>query len=409
MSAQIFQTALGIMPPWFVADVDFIEAEKVLKIEIDFERGSRFQVADIVGEHPVHDTIVKRYRHLNFFQHECFLHVRVPRVKLPDGSVRQVQPGWAGKLPGFTLLFEALVLMLARQMPFRGVARITGLSVHRVMAICERYVDLAVAERDLAEVRQLAIDETSRARGHDYLMLAADAERRAVIFVTEGKDAATVGELATFLHGHGGDPEMIESCSIDMSPAFIRGVGDHLPNAQITFDKFHVIAQASRAVDQTRRLEQKRQPDLKGMRWKLLRDPGLLNPDARAELEQLLTRLTSLRTARAWQYREQLRQILQRKQINVVRRMLLQWCTNVMRSKVEPMKKVAEMVRKHLDGIVAWVRSRQTNGFLEALNGLFQAAKRKARGYTRLSTARTVIFLLAGKLDFRTINPHAHA
>jgi len=409
MSAQIFQTALGITSPWFVADINFDQSEKILKIEIDFERGSRFQVTEVDGEHPVHDTIIKRYRHLNFFQHECFLHVRVPRVKLPDGSVRQVRPDWAGKLSGFTLLFEALVLMLSLQMPFRGVARITGLSVHRVMAICKCYVDLAVAARDLAEVRQLAIDETSRARGHDYLMLAADAERRAVIFVTEGKDAATVGALARFLHEHGGNPEAIESCCIDMSPAFIRGVGDHLPNAQITFDKFHVIAQASRAVDETRRIEQKREPDLKGMRWKLLRDPDLLKPEAQAELEQLLTRLTSLRTARAWQYREQLRQILQRKQINVVRRMLLQWCTNVMRSKVDPMKKVAEMIRKHLDGIVAWVRSRQTNGFLEALNGLFQAAKRKARGYTRLSTARTVIFLLAGKLSFQTINQHAHA
>jgi transposase len=80
-----------------------------------------------------------------------------------------------------------------------------------------------------------------------------------------------------------------------------------------------------------------------------------------------------------------------------------------MRSKVERMKKVAGMVRKHLDGIVAWVRSRKTNGFLEALNGLLQAAKRKARGYTRLSTARTVIFLLACKVDFRKMNPHALA
>lgn len=104
-----------------------------------------------------------------------------------------------------------------------------------------------------------------------------------------------------------------------------------------------------------------------------------------------------------------MRAILQRKQVNVVRRMLRQWCTNVMRSKVEPMKAVAKMVRRHLDGIVAWVKTRQTNGFLEAINGLFQAAKRKARGYTRLSTARTVIFLLAGKLDFRSLNPHVHA
>jgi transposase len=78
-----------------------------------------------------------------------------------------------------------------------------------------------------------------------------------------------------------------------------------------------------------------------------------------------------------------------------------------MRSKVEPMKELAALVRKHLEGIVAWAQTRQTNGFLEALNGLFQAAKRRARSFTRLSTIRTVIFLIAGKLDFRSINPHA--
>ncbi|MGN2393471.1 transposase, partial [Pelomicrobium sp. G1] len=84
-----------------------------------------------------------------------------------------------------------------------------------------------------------------------------------------------------------------------------------------------------------------------------------------------------------------------------------QWCTNVMRSKVEPMKEVARLIRNHFDGIVAWIQTRQTNGFLQALNGLFQAAKRKARGYTRFATMRTVLSLTAGKLDFARINPHA--
>ena len=101
-----------------------------------------------------------------------------------------------------------------------------------------------------------------------------------------------------------------------------------------------------------------------------------------------------------------LREILERKQINVVSSMLRQWCTNVMRSKVEPMKDVARMIRRHFDGIVAWTQTRQSNGFLEALNGLFQAAKRKARGYGRFETMRAVLFLIAGKLDFRSITPH---
>jgi transposase len=78
-----------------------------------------------------------------------------------------------------------------------------------------------------------------------------------------------------------------------------------------------------------------------------------------------------------------------------------------MRTKVVPMKDVAALVRRHPEGIVAWAQTRQTNGFLEAINGLFQAAIRRARGFVRLSTIKTVIFLIAGKLDFQTINPHA--
>jgi transposase len=87
--------------------------------------------------------------------------------------------------------------------------------------------------------------------------------------------------------------------------------------------------------------------------------------------------------------------------------MLKQWCANVLRSKVAPMREVASMIRRHFDGIVAWTQTRQTNGFIEALNGLFQAAKRKARGYTRFAMMRTVLFLIAGKLDFTRINLHA--
>jgi transposase len=403
---RLFETALGVESPWFVKDVSFDAKAKVLTIGVDFRAGSRFPFAGSDGEHPVHDTTIKRYRHLNFFQHECFLEVRVPRVKLADKSVRLIEPPWSGKLSGFTLLFEAMILAMCQQMPFAAVARLVGESWHRVAAICERYVALAVAAADFSEVTALAIDETSRAKGHKYVTIGANAESRKVIFVGEEAEAASVAALAEDLRAHRGDPLAIQSVSIDMSPAFIKGVTEHLPNAQITFDKFHVIAHASTAIDETRRKEQKRDPALKGMRWLLLKDRGRLGTEERSDLDAFVAHITTNRTARAWAYREQLREILDRKQINVVRSLLLQWCTNVMRSKVHAMKAVARMIRSHLEGIVAWARTRQTNGFLEALNGLFQAAKRKARGYGRFQTIRTVIFLIAGKLNFSTLNPH---
>jgi transposase len=407
MTAKVFEAALGISAPWSVGAVEFDEQSKVLTVPVDFKPGTRFAVFGHEGVHPVHDTVVKTYRHLNFFQHECYLQVRTPRVKLPNGSVRLVEPDFAGRLSGFTLLFEALVLMLAQQMPFAAVARIVGESAYRCMEVCNRYVDIALGMADFSEVTSLAIDETSRARGHDYVTLAADAKARRVIFVTEGRGAKTIQELAADLQAHGCPPEQITSVSIDMSPAFIKGVSSELPNAQITFDKFHVVGHANTAVDKTRRIEQRTDKTLKGMRWTLLKDVFGLKAEAGAALHGLITASKLTRTARAWIYKEQLRELLDRKQINVMRESLKHWCVCVMRSKVEPMKEVAGLVRRHMEGIVAWAQTRQTNGFLEAINGLFQAAKRRARGFTRLSTIKTVIFLIAGKLDFEAINPHA--
>jgi transposase len=291
-------------------------------------------------------------------------------------------------------------------MPFAAVARTVGESWHRVHAICRRYVDLGLAEVDLSALSRLTIDETSYRRGHSYLTLVADADARKVVFVSKGRGADNIAGFVQHLHAHNGAADSIASVCIDMSPAFIKGVTEHLPGAAITFDKFHVIAHASQAVDEMRRIEQKTDPSLKGLRWPLLKDRSKLSREQAFDLDRLLVQFTTKRTARAWLYREQLRDVLDRKQINIVPAALAQWCTNVMRSKVEPMKHVAAMIRTHFHGIIAWTRSRQTNGFIEAINGLFQAAKRKARGYTRFQTMKTVLFLIAGKLNFAALNPH---
>ena len=231
---ELFEAALGITKPWFVQGVDF-EAEKhLLTIAVDFVSGSRFAHPDVPGEHPVHDTRTKRLRHLNFFQHECYLEVRVPRVRLPDGSVRQVEPPWFGRLDGFTLMFEALIVLLTQQMPFSVVAKMTGLSWYYVHEICSRYVDGAVDLMDLSELTAVSIDETSSRRGHEYVTIVADEEQRRVIFVTEGRDAETVAAFGEHLKSHGGKPDNIKNVCIDMSPAYIKGVGKHLSNATIT-------------------------------------------------------------------------------------------------------------------------------------------------------------------------------
>jgi len=160
MHDKLFEAALGIARPWYVVGVDFDEKTRVLSVRIDFESGTRFAAEGAAGEHPVHDTVTKTFRHLNFFQHECHLLVRTPRVKLPDGSVELVKPPFAGRLSGFTLLFEAMILILSQQMPFAAVARIVGESAYRVLAVCRRYVALGLEAADFSEVTALTIDET---------------------------------------------------------------------------------------------------------------------------------------------------------------------------------------------------------------------------------------------------------
>lgn len=250
------------------------------------------------GAHPVQDTRPKRLRHVNFFQNDCHLDVRVPRVRLPDGQVALVEPQWFGRLSRFTLLFEALAVALAREMPFAAVARLVGESRHRMHAICQRHVQLATAELNLSKVRALAVDETSYRRDHCDLTVTANAFERRAPFVTEGLNADTVSELAEHLRSHQAKPEQIDSVSIDMSPAFIKRVTEHLPRARINFDKFHLVAHASATLDATRRPEQRTDPSLKGPRWTQLKDRRQLSAIGRAELDTLIAQTASNRTAR---------------------------------------------------------------------------------------------------------------
>jgi transposase len=141
--------------------------------------------------------------------------------------------------------------------------------------------------------------------------LVAETDERRVLFVAEGRNAGTFGELAAHLRAHKAPPRQIGSASIDMSGAFIKGVTAHLPNVRITFDKFHVVAHACKAVDATRRLKQKTDPSLKGLRWPLLKNRQRLSGAQRAEPDDFVTQVTTKRTARAWVYREQPREVLQ--------------------------------------------------------------------------------------------------
>ncbi|MDE1990566.1 MAG: transposase [Betaproteobacteria bacterium] len=233
---DLFQLALGLSSPWKVMRAEFSVEDGRLDLHVDFPAGSRFACAECGRAGcGVHDTKEETWRHLDFFQHRAFLHARTPRVICPTCGVHKVAVPWARAGSGFTLLFEAFVLALAKAMPIANIAKLMGEHDTRLWRILDHYVWEAVEKQDLSEVRQIAADETSARRGHDYISLFVDMARRKVVYVADGKDAGTVKEFADFLVSHGGDREAISDASIDMGAAFEAGIKENFANAKITY------------------------------------------------------------------------------------------------------------------------------------------------------------------------------
>ena len=239
---ELFQAALGLLPPWLVDHCSFTVEPGRLDIYLDFPPGSTFACPLCAAPCKAYDTDTLTWRHLNFFQHQTYLHARTPRVECSLCGVRRVNVPWARPDSGFTLLFEAFVIQLVKAMPVLAAARLVGEHDTLVWRILHHYVDSARSQADHSSVTQVGIDETAARRGQDYVSLFVDLSERKVLFVAPGKDAATVSAFAHDLRAHQGDPQSITEVSADMSKAFIKGVGDHLPNASLTFDKFHVVS-----------------------------------------------------------------------------------------------------------------------------------------------------------------------
>jgi len=391
---DLFQLALGLSPPWTVTRSAFDVGDGRLDLYVDFPRGSRFACPDCGREGcAVYDTKDDTWRHLDFFQHRTELHARAPRVTCPDCGVRKVATPWARPGSGFTLLFEAYVLALAKAMPIANAAKRVGEHDTRLWRIVEHYVWRAVEALDLSEVRRIAADETSARRGHDYISLFVDMARRKVVYVTEGKDAATVKAFKEFLESHGGDAKAVTDASIDMGAAFEAGIRENFPNAKITFDKFHVIKLANEAVDEVRRQEAKDNFQIKGRRYIFLKNVDRLTSDEKQALSELEAQ--NLDTTQAMQIRMNLQQLFAM-DAKAARRFLNRWNAWVQVCDLGPMKRLAKTIMAKSAGILRSIETGLSNGVLEAINGNVQAAKRKAKGYRSKRNLKAIVYLIAG-------------
>lgn len=229
--------------------------------------------------------------------------------------------------------------------------------------------------------------------------LFADLDGRRVLFVTEGKDAATVTAFADDLTAHGGDPQAVAEVCIDMSQAFIKGTADSLPKAEITFDRFHAVKIINDAVDEVRRAEQKSRPELKKTRYVWLKNTSNLTRSQTEVLDSLSGR--NLKTARAYRIRlafQEFYDLPSREEAEIVLKRWYYWATH---SRLPAMIDAARTIKRHWDGILRWFDTKIANGFMEGINSLVQAAKAKARGYRSTRNLKAIVYLIAGKLELQ--------
>lgn len=392
--------ALGLTPPWQVSSSEFNPDKKQLDLFLDFPKGSVFDCPEC-GQSGLkaYDTVEKRWRHLNFFQHEAYLTARVARIDCDKCGIHLANVPWARSGSGFTLLFEAMIMILGKSMPVKTIANFVNEHDTRLWRILHHYVDEARGKADHSQVKKVGMDETSRRRGHNYVSLFVDLDDPRVLFATDGKDASTVKRFKEDLVQHGGDPSTIEEMCCDMSPAFISGVEKQFPEAQLTFDKFHVMKTLNDAVDQVRREEIKDRPELKGSRYVWLKNQQNLKESQTELLEQLTLKKLNLKTSRAYHIRLNFQELYQQP-LETAEAFLSKWYFWATHSRLEPIKKAAYTIKNHWDGVLRWFTSKINNGLLEGINSLIQAAKARARGFRTKRNLIAMIYLIAGKLAF---------
>jgi len=354
-------------------------------------------------------TEVLTWRHLNVFQHRCEITCRLPRGKCrPCGHVFRVRPPWEGLSKHFTKEFEAFALLLMREMPMSKVAEAVGETDTRLWRMLFRQVDAACAEADFSNVCCVGVDEMSVRKGHEYISVFADLVKKRVLFATEGKDQATWLKFVEALEKHNGHRQALTQVSMDMSPAYQRGVADNCRNAQVVFDKFHVIKNANEAVDKVRRAEVRLGgagvwEALYKSQWLWRKNPENLTAQEQARLAGIKNK--QLATAKAYQMRLVLQDIYRSPEAGAARHRFQVWCRWVRwaarfykTSLFGSMVKLAQMIERHLAGILAHWKWGVTNAFMEGLNSVFSATKRKARGYRSTTHLITMLYFTAGKL-----------
>jgi transposase len=403
---ELYRHLLGLAAPWTVARVELNVKEQRVDVFAEHSERRSWPCPKCGASCSLHDHDAERsWRHLDSCQFKTVLHARIPRVRCDEHGVLQVSVPWAEPGGRFTALFERWAIEVLRETSVDGGARLLGISWDEAHGIMQRAVARGLARREAQVPKVLGLDEKAFGKGQRYATVATDIEAAAVIEVAEGRTKESVYScLGSFSLN---ELASVEAVAVDMSQTYFAAVSSCIRDAheKIVFDRYHVVAHMTDAVDKVRRGESKQLQEqgddsLVGSRYFWLY--GRENIPVKHAVSFGALRDTTLKTARAWAIKEQLRDLWDQPSLELGKAWWRQWYGWASRSRLEPVKRVARMIKDHLPNVLTYFTHRITSATNEAINGVIKALSKRAFGYRSFTNFRTAILFHCGKLQ---LNP----
>ncbi len=398
-STDFYRQILGLDAPWSVSKVDLDMTANRVVVRVEVDRSTKWFHPETRESATLHKWTGRRWRHLDTCQFETIIEASVPSVKYRDGTIEEVAVPWADRYQRFTKLLEqAVVMWLEACGNVDKVATTMRLDWQTVNRIMERAVERGLLRREEKPIKKAGVDEKSFRRGHVYASILNDLDNNRVWDLVEGRKTENARELLKTLSDK--QREGVEAVAMDMWAAFENAVTELLPNADIVHDKFHVSAHLNKAVDDVRKEEHrelmsKGDETLKKTKFLWLRN----FPDLRCEPSFQELYNANLKTSRAWRFKEAFAAFWDYIYQAPAQNFFKDWHRAVKRSKLEPLKKAADMLANRLWGLMNYLKHRITNAASEGMNSLVARVIANARGLRSFRTLRVRVLFFLGKLD----------
>lgn len=330
-------------------------------------------------------TVPRVFRSVPIGSKPVSIAIDVPRVHcVKCDVVRQVKLGFADEKRRYTRAFGRYALELSQYATLQDVARHLGVSWDLVKELKKTHLARRYQRPKLGHLTHLAIDELCIGRSHNYRTLVLDLDSGAIVFVGKGKGADA---LKPFWRRLKASRAQIRAVAVDLSPAYTLAVREHLPDAMLVYDRFHLMKLFNEKLSELRRELHREATDrlhrdvLKGIRWLLLRNRENLD-DVKGERRRLLEALKLNESlAIAYYLKEELRLFWEQPDVLTAALFLTSWIRRAEASGIRVLQTLAKTLASHRQGLLAWYTHPISTGPLEATNNKIRALTRQAYGF----------------------------